>query len=253
MTDDRHERASAGLADPLGSLVRIVDDFRAILPVDLAASVPDCPGWTLRDLITHLGRVYGAVTTVLESRSTEPVKPGPESFLADDADDAQARTWFDERIRRVLTALADVPPETTVWTWSHERTAAFYRRRMVHETAVHLADLACALGREVTIDRDVCVDGVDEYFDVMLPRALGRADATRPSGSLHVHCTDGPGEWLVVLDRDRAIVTREHAKGAVAWRGPAMTLLLAVWGRPSPALDVVGDRTVSAEWSALAP
>lgn len=253
MTDDRHERGSAGLADPLLALGRIVDDFRALLPVDLTETVPDCPGWTLRDLVAHLGRVYGAVTTMLETRSTEPVKPGPESFLSDDADDAQARTWFDERIRRMQIALADVPPETRVWTWSHEWTAAFYRRRMVHETAVHLADLARALGREADIERDVCIDGIDEYFDVMLPRALGRAGTTRPTGSLHLHCTDGPGEWLVVLDGDRATVTREHAKGAVAWRGPAVALLLAVWGRPSPALDVVGNHVVSAEWSSLAP
>lgn len=253
MADDETGRASDGLVDPLGSLAAILDDFRSTLPVDLTASVPDCPGWTLRDLLAHLGRVYGAVAAILETRSTEPVKPGPEAFLPDDADDVSARAWFDERVRTVRKALADVAPETAVWTWSHERTAAFYRRRMVHETAVHLIDLGRALGRDVAIDRDVCIDGVDEFFDIMLPRALQRADATRPSGSLHLHCTDGPGEWLIVLDGDRAVVTREHAKGAVAWRGPAKSLLMAVWGRPSPDLDVVGDPTVSREWSALAP
>jgi predicted lipid carrier protein YhbT len=68
-----------------------------------------------------------------------------------------------------------------------------------------------------------------------------------------LHCTDGPGEWLVVPEGDSLVVTREHAKGAVAWRGPARALLLAVWGRVDPELDVIGDERVSAEWSALAP
>lgn len=250
MTSDS---ARPGLDDPIHHLRALVADVTVALDGDLATPVPDCPGWSRRDLVAHLGRVYGAVCTVVESRATEPVRPGPEAFLADGLADDAVRAWFDERVRSMLRALESVPPSTPLWTWSNERTAGFYRRRMVHETAVHLADLSRAAGHEVRLDRAVCVDGIDEYFDVMLSMALARPNAVSPSGSLHLHCTDGPGEWLIVPSADGVVVTREHAKGAVAWRGPAKALLLAVWGRLDPELDVVGDASVSSQWLALAP
>ena len=247
--DDRSET----LSDPVRRLEVLTEELLSLVRGDLSIAVPDCPGWTLRDLLAHVGRVYGAVSTVVELRSIEPVKPGPEAFLDPELDDDRTRIWFRERVEAVLSALRAVEPSTPLWSWSDQRTAAFYRRRMVHETAVHLADAARALGRDVELDRDACVDGVDEYFDVMLPVALTRAGGSPPTGSLHLHCTDGPGEWLLVPDGERIVVTREHAKGAVAWRGPASALLLAVWGRVDPTLDVIGDQGVSAEWSALAP
>ncbi|MEN9803578.1 MAG: hypothetical protein RIS41_425 [Actinomycetota bacterium] len=241
------------LTDPVDRLSTLIGDLVSLVDTDLAIDVPDCPGWTLRDLLAHLGRVYGAVSAVVDQRATERVKPGPEAFLDPVLDDHGTREWFAERASRVVESLRSVSPKTPLWTWSSDQNAAFYRRRMVHETAVHLADAARALGRSFAVDRDVCVDGVDEYFDVMIPFSLARTGGTVPSGSLHLHCTDGPGEWLVVPEGDSLVVTREHAKGAVAWRGPARALLLAVWGRVDPELDVIGDERVSAEWSALAP
>lgn len=249
VNDERPET----LSDPVGRLSALTEQLLSLVSDDLSVPVPDCPGWTLRHLVAHVGRVYGAVSTVVAQRATEPVKPGPEAFLDPEFDDDRTREWFRGRIDSVLAALESVEPSTPLWTWSDQRSAAFYRRRMIHETAVHLADAARAIGRSFSLDRDVCVDGIDEYFDVMLPVAIGRAEGSPPSGSLHLHCTDGPGEWLLVPDGERVVVTREHAKGAVAWRGSASALLLAVWGRVDPGLDVIGDQAVSAEWSALAP
>ena len=44
------------------------------------------------------------------------------------------------------------------------------------------------------------------------------------------------------FEPERVVVTREHAKGDVAVRGPASDLLLFLWHRiPADRLDVVGD------------
>lgn len=239
------------LADPVAAFARLADSLVASLDHDLSAPVPDCPGWTTRDLVGHTGRVYAAVTAVVSARATEPVRPDPASLLRDDAAPADALAWFVEKRRDVETALASIDPSTPVWTWSADRTAAFYRRRMVHETAVHLADVNRSLGQPVVIDREVCVDGIDEFFEIMVPRVI--TSKAIPSGSLHLHCTDGPGEWLAVPGTDSVVVTKEHAKGAVAWRGPARALLLAVWGRVEGDLDILGDTTISNEWVNLAP
>jgi predicted lipid carrier protein YhbT len=86
-----------------------------------------------------------------------------------------------------------------------------------------------------------------------LPRLVSRESLPLPGSSLHVHCTDVAGEWLVRADGDRLAVTREHAKGDAALRGRAEDLLLTLWGRPVPdgAVDTVGDPAAAEAWLTL--
>ena len=74
-----------------------------------------------------------------------------------------------------------------------------------------------------------------------------RPDAVPVDGSVHLHCTDVEGEWLVTADADGAdVVTREHAKGDAAVRGPAHDLLMVLWRRqPLDTVEVIGDRAVA--------
>jgi hypothetical protein len=88
-----------------------------------------------------------------------------------------------------------------------------------------------------------------------LARRIVRDGGELPkSSSLHVHCTDTAGEWLVSSpDGHQLELRREHAKGDAALRGPADALLLTLWGRRHGALtiDVVGDQAVAGDWLAL--
>ena len=110
------------------------------------------------------------------------------------------------------------------------------------------------MGATTSIDAALASDGVDEYFGVMLPRLLEREQLPLPDSSLHVHCTDVAGEWLVQRGDDGQLdVRREHAKGDAALRGPAAALLLRLWGRTQAddGIDVVGDEAAAAGWLAL--
>jgi hypothetical protein len=49
-------------------------------------------------------------------------------------------------------------------------------------------------------------------------------------GSVHLHATDGDGEWFIETG-DGLTWTRAHEKGDVAVRGTTSDLLLLVWGR----------------------
>lgn len=233
------------------STIRTASEFLADTPVDdHASAVPACPGWTVADVVVHVGRVYAMVTAIVSSRSTEPRRAGSEH---DRPEPRHLVEWFAERRSDLVTALDGVTPDVPVWTWADEQRAAFYFRRMAHETVVHAYDVAEVRGVAFETHRRVTVDGIDEYFDVMLPFALRRRDLSLPTGSLHLHCTDGDGEWFVAGDAGRVAVERVHRKGDVAWRGAVLDLLAAAWGRRSPRIDVVGDAGVSDEWSALAP
>ena len=74
-----------------------------------------------------------------------------------------------------------------------------------------------------------------------------------PSSTLHLHRTDGDGEWLLSSAGDQLVVGHEHAKGDAAARGTASDLNLLVWGRRQPTLEVFGDEAVLDAWLALAP
>jgi predicted lipid carrier protein YhbT len=80
-----------------------------------------------------------------------------------------------------------------------------------------------------------------------------RSEGATLTGSVHIHCTDVPGEWLVTPSDDGLVVTREHAKGDAAIRGTASDLNLVMWRRtPLTAVEVIGDATVAEQLVAYA-
>ena len=121
------------------------------------------------------------------------------------------------------------------------------KRRMAHEVLVHRFDAELAGGQVSSADEVMCADGIDEKFAVFAPWMGERLSLT---GSVHLHCTDTDGEWMLKQDGTKVAVTREHGKGDVAFRGPSQLLLLALWRRITidEALDagaeVLGDRNI---------
>lgn len=216
----------------------------------LDASVPTCEGWTVHDVIGHLGRVHRSVSEILERRSLEippveiPKAPEGEGVLG----------FFDEGLARLVAALRDTDPEQPLYTWSGEGTGRFYFRRMAHELAIHRFDVEATHGSPGPFDPDMAVDGIDEFYDVLVPFSVRRWERRLPAGSLHLHRTDGPGEWLVRGVAGVVVTTREHAKGAVAVRGQASELFRFVWNRGrGDGLEILGAGPVAEEWAALAP
>jgi hypothetical protein len=147
-----------------------------------------------------------------------------------------------------------------VWAFGRQRPAAFWARRMAHETAVHRADGQIATGRAPVIDADIAADGIDEWLMDLSGPDQGEADlrlAVLAGGqSLHVHATDvpaGAGEWLIRRDQAGVQAGREHGKADVALRGGASDLLLVLMNRLPPddrAVQVLGDPVLLSRWLA---
>ncbi|MFM7125775.1 MAG: maleylpyruvate isomerase N-terminal domain-containing protein [Actinomycetota bacterium] len=222
--------------------------------------VPGCAPWTTLDLLLHLGQVYVMVDDTVTQRATEPLRPGPRSVpppagRSPEESLESLLDWYETRRRTVLRTLADTDPSERVWTWAPPSEVRFYFRRMAHETAIHLLDLEPRrVPTPTTASRDIVTDGIEEYFAVVVPGAIIRRKKTPPTGTLHLHCIDGDGEWLATVNDSGAVDLRhEHAKGDVAWRGPALDLFAALWGRSRPGVEVLGDPDVSRQWSELAP
>jgi len=106
---------------------------------------------------------------------------------------------------------------------------------------VHRWDAELASGKTVELDAVLAADGIDESLTML----SFRKDITGNGETVHLHCTDTEGEWLVTLEADGPAIERVHSKGDVAARGTASALDLFVWGRVAPdTLEVFGDRAL---------
>jgi uncharacterized protein (TIGR03083 family) len=216
----------------------------------LDAPVAACPGWVVADVVGHLGRVYRSIAEILRDRLVDP----PTSRIPKPPVGAAVIEFFDEGFDELVAALRATPPDTPVYTWSPDGVAGFYHRRVTHETGVHRFDVQTAVGQVDAFDSDLAADGVDELYGVVLPFGLARIDAPRPTGSLHLHRTDGPGEWTLELVDGSLCLSHGHTKGTAAVRGPASDLFVFAWNRGrSAALEVFGDEAVADAWAHLAP
>jgi uncharacterized protein (TIGR03083 family) len=209
------------------------------------ATIPSCPDWTMADLLAHIGRIQRWVTELVVSRPAPPT--GNWRALEPPAVETRIR-WFDEGSRLFADALDATPADAEVWTWAPDHTVRFWARRQAHEVAVHRWDAQGAIGDPEPIDRALAVDGIQEVFDI-LPARPGVQPTTGAGETIHLHCTDGDGEWLVRLTPDGPVVSNEHAKGDVAARGTASDLMLLSWGRITPEqVDIFGDASLFRRW-----
>ena len=190
----------------------------------LAAPVPTCPGWTVADLVAHLGMIHRYVTCRLTG------EPGFEEVVAIAEAHAAADMleWFDEGMVALLNAIVTTRDADSL-------------RRQVHETTIHGVDaMAARLGRapraeELWVPPRLAADGVDEVLGWVLPRPRYALTSPRPRRVV-VASTDTDRYWLLEIGPGGTTTTRLGGPAdadAVAY-GTARELYLAVWNRVTP-------------------
>ena len=235
---------------------------RLVSGADPAVPVPTCPEWTLRQLVRHLGRGDRWAAAIVAEQSMDFIDPRTVAGGTPGDDEG---AWLRDGARALLDAVARTGAQTPVWTFLGPRPAGWWVRRRLHETVVHRADAALALGRPFKVDPGIAADAITEYLERVVIRAdeEGPAGGDRPLGdgqSLHLHATDPGlgtvGEWTVLGRPDGIALDHEHGKATVALRGPARDLLLAVVRRGTAAelgLEMFGDDEVWQTWLARTP
>jgi uncharacterized protein (TIGR03083 family) len=237
-------------------------ELAQIIDGDLERPVPTCPGWTFRQLATHVGRGHRWAAEIVATRAAEaiPLREVADGKLPEDP--AWHAPWLNAGAARVIEAVTSAGSDP-VWTFIGMRPASFWARRRAHEAAVHLADAQLATGRDVDLAPSVAADGVDEWLTIIAGGTQGSTDPARAPAkklrgdgqSLHFHATDpglaGTGEWLATRTPSGVTIVPGHGKADVAIRGPAVSLLLVLTRRlpPSdPAIDILGDPALFAHW-----
>ncbi|MFJ3723493.1 maleylpyruvate isomerase family mycothiol-dependent enzyme [Streptomyces sp. NPDC090045] len=226
-------------------------------------AVPSCPGWTVSDLVAHLGGVHRYLAHVLRERLAAPPDPAglglPQVPAAPDA----LTEWFAQGARELARLFRELGPDTPVWTWSAEQTSGFWLRMQLIELAVHRWDAQSATGSPDPLDPVVAADAVTQTFEVMAPARRAWKAARAGSGERYrFRSTDGPETWTVVFAADEVLLERgpdrdpgSTAPADVEAAGTASDLALFLWGRlPATALRATGgDAALLPHWFTLVP
>jgi uncharacterized protein (TIGR03083 family) len=229
---------------------------------DQSLPIPTCPEWTLRQLVTHVGRAHRWAAEITRTRSDVfiPFREVPDGKLPNDR--AEQPAWLRAGAARIVDAVREAGSDL-VWSFTGPAPARFWIRRMAHETLVHRADaqLAADAEPEPVIEAEVAADAIDEWLTLLTRGILGNNDEPTkalPAGAaLHIHTTDdgigSRGEWMIRHDAGSLTVEPGHGKGDAALTGPAASLLLVLMRRrpvPDPAVTVYGDSAVVDAWLA---
>lgn len=240
-------------------------DFRAALldqtrvfgdlirSADPATPVPTCPGWTLKQLLRHVGRGNRwAAQIIADHRASElDTRMVRDGKPPDDPD--AAIDWLNEGAQLIIDAVEVVGP-VRVWTFIGPRPAGWWIRRRLHEATVHRADAAHAVGSGFELAPELAADAVSEWIELMANMSTDPPPLERGQ-TMHLHATDdglGPtGEWTIVHDEDGVWWSHNHGKGTVALRGPATDLMLAITRRATATdlgIEMHGDADVWDQW-----
>src|SRR5438270_9966011 len=193
--------------------------LRAVVPTDLTAAVPSCPGWTVTDLTRHVGQVY-LHKTVAMREGAEPDPWPPEELAAE-----EPLALLDWAYVGLVDEFAARKPEDPAGTWyMPDQTVGFWIRRMAQETVIHRIDAELGTGQPVApAPADRAVDGIDEllkvfaaftvanwpkYFTDILGGSPGRTYTVRTDGAAW-RVRTGPGLFAVedAAGEDAANVT----------------------------------------------
>jgi uncharacterized protein (TIGR03083 family) len=211
-----HAACCRHIDEEAAEVQRLLDGAR---PEVLAAAVPACPGWTVRDLVGHLGGIHRWATGIVRTRERGDVPDPPD-------DDAALGPWFAEGAAALTAALREADPAADCWALARPGTVGFWSRRQAHETAVHRVDLADALGVPAPLDPGLAADGVDEVATMFFPRQVRLGREAPLTDALALVDRDG-GRWLLAGDGTGGVGSAPQATVS----GAAGDLLLLLWKR----------------------
>lgn len=200
---------------------------------DTVAPVPTCPGWTVEDVVRHLGGAFRRARLWLTNGAAAQQcqsEPG-----TDQTPTVELREGF-EGLHSELAGHDPAEPAAT-W-WPTDSTYGFWRRRMVHETTMHRVDVQTATGVALSaIPEHVAIDGIDEVLTLWFGRRssmMGLSGTRECTVAVHA----GGYSWLARTRPGETSARRcapgDTESGDVAVCGNPVSTYLWLWGRAAP-------------------
>ncbi|MCW2572631.1 MAG: maleylpyruvate isomerase family mycothiol-dependent enzyme [Frankiales bacterium] len=213
------------MTDHLAHLRADVDAVLAVLARATSTEpVAGCPGWTLRDLVEHLGSVHRWATGIVRTGEAQR----EQEHVVDDL-----AGWFAAGAAELIETLAAADPAAACWSFTTDQTAGFWVRRQALETVVHRWDAERVLGEPRRVDPALAAEGITEVVELMTPRQVRLGRLPPLESSIELRATDTGGSWSL---------GEGSASGSAEAR--AEELLLLLWHRidaGDPRVRATGD------------
>nr|BFE58055.1 maleylpyruvate isomerase family mycothiol-dependent enzyme [Dactylosporangium thailandense] len=228
------------------------------------AAVPTTPGWTIADLVGHVGQTQHWVAEIIERRITDPTQL-PTEVAVLPADPGEWPAWLSESAQRVASACSDDALDAPVFNAAgDERTGArFWMTSVLNESVVHGFDADRAADRPADIDAGIAAALISNHLAMLTSPtwAMQRSEsahAIRGSGqTLQWLATDVDGDagaWFVDRRPDGAAWHCGTRPADVTVTGPAQSLLLILTrrlplaDREATGVTVEGDADLARQW-----
>lgn len=220
--------------------------------VPLTTRVPGCPGWSVGDLVAHLGEVqrFWAASVAAGPGSSPPEEdevPGREPT-------GDLLTWSEASTGILVDALREAGPDRGCWTWwaasPGPQTSGAVARHQVQEATVHAWDAQDAAGRPEPLPEVAAADSISELITV----SFGSLGAWPHSpAQLALRSSEG-GQWLVGLSEAGAVLAGAQGDPAVTIEGSASDLVLYLYKRiPARQVKITGDASLAERLLAWLP
>ena len=211
---------------------------------DLRAPVPSCPGWSLGDLVRHIGGGHRWAEEVVRTRATEWLPDDQIRQVSGDDTGELPGDWLVEGATRLAETLRAAGPDTAIWA------PVRLRPHDVLGPPVRPRDPGAPGGRHagrrhrVRRRPAVVVDAIDEWMELdVMPAHFELTPRKRellgPGRTLAFAATDTDAAWFVDLTGDVITWRRGAGAAAVTVRAPDRT---AAADLPPPAGHRSGDR-----------
>ncbi len=197
--------------------------------------MPGCPGWTVTDVLEHVGSVlYRASLIIGERRERRPYRSETTAPPGDPF------AWYEKGRAAILPVLRAADPSVDYRTFRGPNPLRWWLRRLANETAVHRVDAEQAAGWDSAIGAAFAADGIDEKLETYLPVIARQRSPERPV-TVALRADDVGSAWTVTVGEEVAVVQHvEPAEATVA--AAAADLYLWLWQRaPDERVETVGD------------
>jgi uncharacterized protein (TIGR03083 family) len=228
------------------------------------AAVPTTPGWTITDLVEHMGQSQHWVAEIIERRITDPTKL-PTEVAVLPTDPSQWQAWLSESAQRVASACSDDALDAPVFNpAADERSGTrFWISSALNEAVIHGFDAANAAGRPADIDADIAAALISNHLAMLTSptwemQRSESAHAIRGTGQrlqwLATDIADDAGAWFVERRPDGATWQPGIQQADVTVTGPARSLLLtmtrrlSLTDREATTISVDGDTELAQHW-----
>jgi len=266
MTFDAHLSACL---DAIGALSSETAARVRLLDASAWDGPTNCPPWRVRDLVVHLvSSGDGFVDAITQGlRGIQAPTPRTEERAARRAalesasptDAAAALETVAAQFRALYDGLSDAQLEMICWHRRGNRSVRWYAAHRLSELAFHSWDLRQSLGETPLFRDDLAMLLLPMLLESNLPRTYAAGlSAERGSGERFLlQVVDAPqAAWLVALEPDQLVTTRQREPADVTITGQAGALALLVYGRQSlrgTDFSVHGDSAVAARFERIFP